>query len=107
MARVDYSERIPNNVSLADNRRLLRALEEDQLLGPARRVRGARQRVAAGERVDEARLADIGAARERDLDALHARQAVERSGGGREVPRHCEQAAAGSDFGGGEGHAFS
>jgi benzoyl-CoA 2,3-epoxidase subunit B len=30
MARVDYSERIPNNVSLADNRRLLRALEEWQ-----------------------------------------------------------------------------
>ena len=30
MARVDYAERIPNNVSLADNRRLLRALEEWQ-----------------------------------------------------------------------------
>jgi benzoyl-CoA 2,3-dioxygenase component B len=30
MARVDYTERIPNNVSLADNRRLLRALEEWQ-----------------------------------------------------------------------------
>src|SRR6185295_17948207 len=28
MARVDYTERIPNNVGLADNRRLLRALEE-------------------------------------------------------------------------------
>jgi benzoyl-CoA 2,3-dioxygenase component B len=30
MARVDYTERIPNNVSLADDRRLLRALEEWQ-----------------------------------------------------------------------------
>src|ERR671918_1632230 len=30
MAQVDYTERIPNNVSLADNRRLLRALEEWQ-----------------------------------------------------------------------------
>jgi benzoyl-CoA 2,3-dioxygenase component B len=30
MARVDYTERIPNNVSLADNRRLLRALEDWQ-----------------------------------------------------------------------------
>ena len=30
MARVDYTERIPNNVSLAENRRLLRALEEWQ-----------------------------------------------------------------------------
>jgi len=30
MARVDYTERIPNNVNLADNRRLLRALEEWQ-----------------------------------------------------------------------------
>jgi benzoyl-CoA 2,3-dioxygenase component B len=30
MGRVDYSERIPNNVNLADNRRLLRALEEWQ-----------------------------------------------------------------------------
>ena len=30
MATVDYAERIPNNVSLASNRRLLRALEEWQ-----------------------------------------------------------------------------
>src|SRR4029434_6977972 len=30
MARVDYTERIPNNVSLVENRRLLRALEEWQ-----------------------------------------------------------------------------
>jgi benzoyl-CoA 2,3-dioxygenase component B len=30
MAGVDYTERIPNNVSLVDNRRLLRALEEWQ-----------------------------------------------------------------------------
>jgi benzoyl-CoA 2,3-dioxygenase component B len=30
MTSVDYGERIPNNVSLADNRRLLRALEEWQ-----------------------------------------------------------------------------
>jgi benzoyl-CoA 2,3-epoxidase subunit B len=30
MARVDYTERIPNNVSLGDNRRLLRALQEWQ-----------------------------------------------------------------------------
>ena len=30
MAGIDYSERIPNNVSLGDNRRLQRALEEWQ-----------------------------------------------------------------------------
>ena len=30
MAAIDYSERIPNNVGLADNRRLQRALEEWQ-----------------------------------------------------------------------------
>ena len=30
MAAVDYLERIPNNVDLKDNRRLLRALEEWQ-----------------------------------------------------------------------------
>ena len=47
---------------------LVGALEEDQLLGAARRVRGARQRVAAGQRVDQARLADIGAAGEGDLE---------------------------------------
>ena len=30
MASIDYIERIPNNVNLAENRRLLRALEEWQ-----------------------------------------------------------------------------
>ena len=30
MAGIDYIERIPNNVSLAENRRLLRALEDWQ-----------------------------------------------------------------------------
>ena len=30
MASIDYNERIPNNVDLAENRRLLRALEEWQ-----------------------------------------------------------------------------
>ena len=53
-------------------------VEEVELLGAARRVRGAGQRVAPGERVDEARLADVGAPREGDLHRAHGRQAVER-----------------------------
>ena len=72
--------------------------EEDQLLRAARRVRGARQRLAAGERVDQARLADIGAAGEGDLDAAHRRQRRRRAGGGNEVPLAGEQPPAGLDF---------
>ena len=64
--------------------------EEDQLLGAARRVRGARQRLAAGQRVDQARLADIGAAGKGDLDAAHRRQRVDRAGGRR---RNCQSPA--------------
>ena len=77
--------------------------EEDQLLGAAGRMRGARQRLAPGERVDQARLADIGAAGERDLDAAHRRQRFDRGRGPDELPVAGEQLAAGFDFGAGEG----
>ena len=77
-------------------------VEEDQLLGAAGRARGARQRLAAGERVDQARLADIGAAGEGDLDAARARQRGLRAGGGGELPVAGEQPAPGVDLAGGE-----
>ena len=48
--------------------------EEVQLLRPARRVRGAGERLLPDERVDQRRLADIGAAGERDLDTGGRRQ---------------------------------
>ena len=56
MAGVDYTEHIPNNVSLADNRRLLRALEEWQPryldwwreMGPD----GALRRYGTGQRAE-------------------------------------------------------
>ena len=75
--------------------------EEDQFLGAAGRARGARQLLAAGERVDQARLADIGAAGERDLGAAHRRQRYGRAGGGDKVPVAGEQLAAGLDLVGG------
>ena len=62
------------------------AVEEDQLLGAARRMRGARQRVAAGERIDQARFADIGAAGKRHLHARHRRQRLDRGRGPDELP---------------------
>ena len=52
-------------------------IEEVEFLGAAGRVRGAGERLAPGERVDEARLADVRAAREGDLDALHGRQVID------------------------------
>ena len=47
--------------------------EEVDLLRAARRVGGAGQRLAAGERVDQCRLADIGAPGEADLGAVGGR----------------------------------
>src|SRR5262249_61691735 len=75
--------------------------EKDQLLGAARRMRGARERAPSGERVDQARLADVGAAGNGDLDAAHARQRRGRSGGGGELPIAREQLAAGFHLGAG------
>src|SRR6266568_8671196 len=54
-----------------DERELRRPGEKDQLLRAARRMRGARERAPPGERVDQARLADIGAAGNGNLDAAH------------------------------------
>ena len=65
---------------------LVRAVEEDQFLGAARRMRGARQRVAAGQRIDQARFADIGAAGERHFHARHRRQRLDRGRGPDELP---------------------
>src|SRR5439155_16355003 len=69
----------------------------------SRRVRGAGQRLAAGERVDEARLADVGAPGEGDLQAVHARQRFDRGGGGEKIPILAEQPVAGGVVGAGEG----
>ena len=52
-------------------------VEQVDLLGPARRVGGARQAGPAGQRVDQARLADVRSARERDLRQPRRRQLVE------------------------------
>ena len=85
-----------------DQHEVSRPGEEDQLLGAARRVRGAGQRVAAGERVDQARLADIGAADERDLDAAHLRQRRDRACRRQELPVGGEQPPAAFDLAAGE-----
>ena len=73
---------------------LVRPFEEDQFLGAARRVRGARQRVAAGQRVDQAGLADIGAAGKGDLQPRHRRQRLDRGRGPDELPVAGEQLSA-------------
>ena len=82
--------------------RLVAAGEEDQFLRAAGRARDARQLLAAGERVDQARFADIGAAGEGDLDAAHRRQRGGRPGRGDKLPVAGEQTPAGLDFGAGE-----
>src|SRR5207237_10296795 len=85
-----------------DEREPRRAAEEDQLLGAPRRVRDARKRAPAGQGIDQARFADIGAAGNGDLDAAHKRQRLERARGGRELPIAREQLAPGLDFRRGE-----
>src|SRR5207237_6791752 len=55
------------------------------------------------ERVDQARLANIGTAGERDLDAPHGRQRRERPCGAGKAPLACEQLAASLDVRGCEG----
>jgi hypothetical protein len=50
--------------------------EEVDLLGAAGGVRGAGEGLAADEGVDQARLADVGAAGEADLDPVGGRKAV-------------------------------
>ena len=88
------------------DQRHARAGKKDQLLRPSRRVRGAGEAVAAGERVDEARLADIGAAGEGDLDGAHGRQCRPRSRRRHELPVGGEQFPPGLDLVGAEvGHA--
>src|SRR5215472_382200 len=64
----------------------VRPFEKYQLLGPAGRMRSARQVVAAGQRIDEGGLADIGAACEGDLDGTHRWQRLDRGRGPCELP---------------------
>ena len=67
-------------------------IEEIELPRAPRRVGGARQRAAAGQRVDEARLADVGAAGEGDLgqggrgQAIGCSDARDEAAGPREQP---------------------
>src|SRR5262249_46252313 len=72
--------------------------EEDELLGTARRVRRAGEALAAGERVDQARFADIGAARERDLERPLRWQRGVRSRRRRKLPVGGEQRPPGLDL---------
>src|SRR5829696_3999937 len=81
-----------------DQHELLPAGKKYQLLRAPRCVRGARKRIASAQRIDQARLADVGAAGERDLGALHRRQPLERAGSGDELPLAREQLAAGLDL---------
>ena len=48
-------------------------------------MRGARQSIAVGQRIDKAGFADIGAARKGDFHALHRRQGIELGGGPCEI----------------------
>ena len=95
---------IPGHV---DQGELRRRGEEDQLLRAARRVRRARERASPGERIDQARLADIGASGKGDLHAAHRRQRFDRPRGPGKLPVAREQLAAGFGFrareGGGKG----
>src|SRR6056297_1217195 len=52
--------------------------EEVDLLRPSRRVRSAGERLPAGQRVYQRRLADVRAAREADLDPVRRRKTLER-----------------------------
>src|SRR3546814_7429194 len=56
-------------------------VEEVQFLRAPRRHRGARERLAPGERVQERRLADVRAARERDLGNGSVGQKLQRRRG--------------------------
>src|SRR5439155_26495636 len=67
------------------------AFEEDQFLGTAWRMRGTRQRVAAGQRVDQAGFADVGTAGKGDLHARDRRQCFDRGRGPEELPVAGEQ----------------
>jgi hypothetical protein len=74
--------------------------EEVDLLGAARGVRGAGERLAADERVDQGRLADVGAAGEADLDPVGGRQAVYRDDALEELAGAGEEEAAALEGGG-------
>src|SRR5262249_1496955 len=60
--------------------------------------RGTRQRAAAGQRIDQARLADIGAAGESDFRKRDRRQRLERGGAGDKHARPAEQLARRPDL---------
>ena len=77
-----------------DETSLAAKIEEDELLRAARRARRARERRAAGQRVDERGLADVRAAGEGDLRRPDRRQAVGTRGGENEFAIAREQLAA-------------
>ena len=68
--------------------------EEVELARAAGLARGPRQRLPARERVDEARLADVGAARERNLRAVGGRQPVHLHHAAFKRHRACKQQPA-------------
>src|SRR6202035_944332 len=66
--------------------------EKIDLAGPSRRVRGAGQHASAGQRVDEARFADIRTAEKRDFRKGFGRQRLSLGAAGDKaaVPREQE-----------------
>ena len=89
-------EAIAGHVDQAEAQRLAH-VEEVQLLGAAGRVRSARQGVAAGQRVEQRRLAHVRAARERDLGHFLAGQELQRRRGLQERDRAGEGLSRGLD----------
>src|SRR5581483_11099015 len=73
---------------------VLAEAEEVELARPPRRDRDAREACAAGKRVDQARLADIGAAGERDLRPSVPRQVLDAGDARDEGARAPEQRLA-------------
>jgi hypothetical protein len=70
-------------------------VEEVDLLRTAGRVRGPRQRLATGKRVDQGRLADVRAAGEADLQPVGRRQPVHRDDALDELDRPGKELAPG------------
>ncbi len=85
MARIDYTERIPNNVSLAENRRLLRALEEWQPQVPRLVARHGARRLPGQGRLpahrDQRGRPGLGALRLREDAGLPLGHLPRRAGG--------------------------
>src|SRR5215208_3952500 len=85
-----------------DEHELLPAGKKYQLLRAPWCVRGARERIASAQRIDQAGFADVGTAGEGDLGPVHRRQPLQGVGRGNELPVAREQLATGFDFFAGE-----